>query len=167
MDRLREVLKECVRTTQWRNSNRCISPADFKRLDPGLRGDGQSQVKFSLYRPSLSQMSLNQLAAELRSLLKRFVSSETDQIGNGLLTLIGGHNTMQKPTIPEFAKTLLKPATVLGPDRVTQLLAGWAADEPLRFHQCALLDGARIERDLEFPGGARQKGSVQLFMIIG
>ena len=115
------------------------------------------QLQFLSYKPIPSEPSLNQLAVELRLLLKRFVCSQTDRIGIGLSTVIGADNTMQKPTIPEFAKTLLKPATVLGSNRVVELLTDWSEGEPLRFQQCALLDGVRIERDLEYPGGITLK----------
>lgn len=153
MDKFRELLEECVRTTQWRSSYRCITPDEFKHLYPDLRGDTQSQFEFLSYKPIPSQTSLNRLTTQLRSLLEKFISPDTDRIGLGFSAVLGEDNTLTKPTIPEFAKTLLKPATVLGPSRVTKQLAGWASDEPLRFQECALLDGVRIERDLEFPGG--------------
>ena len=153
MDKLREALEECVRTTLWTNKGQHIAPSDLRLLYRRGRSSESSRLFFELFRPKLSDPSINRLATQLRSLLVRFISSDTDRIGNGLFALMGGPGNLREPTIVEFAQTLLKPATVLGPDRVIDLLSGWVAGEPLRFHKCSLLEGVEIERELRLPEG--------------
>ena len=124
MDNLREALEECVQTTQWLNKQQRIASRDLSLLYRRRRGS-DSRL-FELFRPKQSDASINRLATQLRVLLERFVSSDTDRIGNGLFSLMGGLSTMREPTVPQFAQTLLKPTIVLGPDRVIDLLSGWA-----------------------------------------
>ena len=151
MDNLREALEECVQTTQWLNKQQRIASRDLSLLYRRRRGS-DSRL-FELFRPKQSDASINRLATQLRVLLERFVSSDTDRIGNGLFSLMGGLSTMREPTVPQFAQTLLKPTIVLGPDRVIDLLSGWATGEPLRFQECALLEGVTIEQEIKLKEG--------------
>ena len=158
MNRLREALAECVQTTQWINRPQRIGPSDLKRLY--LRGGGgENTLRLAgLFRPEPSQTSVDRLAIQLRTLFDPFVSADTDRIGNGLFALLGGHSKMREPTMPEFAQNLIKPATILGTDRVVDLLCGWANGKPLRYQECVLLEGVTIEKDLQLQEGIRLQG---------
>ena len=158
MDKLREALAECVQTTQWINRQQRIGPSDLKRFYLRRRGGENTLLLTGLFRPEPSQASVNRLAIQLRTLFEPFISPDTDQIGNGLFALLGGHPKMGEPTMPEFAHNLLRPATILGTNRVVDLLCGWADGKPLRYQECVLLEGVTIEQDLQLQEGIRLQG---------
>ena len=62
---------------------------------------------------------------------------------------------MLTPTIPTFARTVIKPAAVLGSAYVADLLGEWASGGPLRLKEYVLLEGVAIEGNITVPEGIR------------
>ena len=98
---------------------------------------------------------MDRLAMLLRALFSRFLDAETDRIGNGMFAFTGGPEKMLAPTIPRFARSIIKPATVLGSRHVADLIGTWASGGPLRLREYALLEGVEIENNITLPEGIR------------
>ena len=91
---------------------------------------------------------LNELTSALRAQLSDYVVG--NRVGNGLALMMSGRPT---PTIPEYARYLLRAAAFLGPERVALLLSSWAAGEPLAYKTCMVLSGISVDEPTSIDGG--------------
>ncbi|MCY3887791.1 MAG: hypothetical protein OXG19_08875 [Chloroflexi bacterium] len=95
-----------------------------------------------------AESPVSDLTAALRTHLEDYVAD--DRIGNGLALMMGG---LPAPSIPEYARYLVRVAALLGAERVAGLLAGWARGEPLHYRTCMVLSGLPIDRSMSMDGG--------------
>ncbi len=153
MTTLTNVLRQCVQTTRWISRRQTVGPAGLKAIFQNQRVDDYSRFVLASFRPEPQQESIAVLTDQLRVLLRQYVNPDTDRFGNGMAYLMGGVFSLRAPTLAEFAKTLLKPATLLGSNRVTDLLLSWERGGPLRYHTCVLLEGVTIDRTVNHPEG--------------
>lgn len=87
-----------------------------------------------------------------RNLLRGFIDSETDRIGNGLVNLAGG---MPEPIFKDYVPILIRASAVLGGERVAELLIGWVHGERIRYKTISLLNGVTIDKPLVLEEGLR------------
>ena len=90
-----------------------------------------------------------QLTRSLRTLLSRYILY--DNIGH----IIQGVVSSTGFPVTSFALDLVMAASILGPERVTQLLLGWVNGEPFPYRTCAVLSGVSVADPLEMHGGVR------------
>ena len=145
MRELTTALEEIVRRTRWTADRQRIGSAGIRLAYQNRRFGDNSRWTLGRFKPQTPEQQVVELATQLRRLFERFLNRDSDRIGNGLFTLMGGLSTMREPTINLFATTLITPATLLGPERVTELLVSWEQGETLRYRENALLEGVKIE----------------------
>ena len=97
--------------------------------------------------------ALRELVDSLRAVVSPFVQLESNQMGLGFFFLSGGSTSMAFPTVPAFAKLLVKGAVHLGSGYVAELVAGWASGTPMSYKTNYLLDGIRIDQPIELENG--------------
>lgn len=155
LNELRRALRECVRTARWTCDGRSIDSSALMNLYNRRRTGTNAHLNFMRYKPQLAESTINHLARLLRAMFSRYVNADTDRIGNGMFSFTGGSPKMLAPTIPRFARTVIKPAVVLGSKHMADLLDGWASGGPLRLSEYALLEGVSIEKNITLPEGIR------------
>ena len=96
---------------------------------------------------------LSDLVKSLEMILAPFLQPSTKRLGNGLFSLLGGLSSMACPTVPEFARMLVKAAAQLGSAHVGELLLGWVQGDPLCHRRSYLLDGIQIDQPIEIEDG--------------
>ena len=148
-DRLRTSLNDIVQRTKWTSDR-----------EPSVDADGLRQVykrtafssdlwflRFN-YRPQVPEVLVEELSVQLRLLFTRFMEPRQDRFGNGLFSVTGGDfKSMRHPQIVQYARDLAKPATILGVERVVELLQHWVRDGVIRIHRNAVLRGVTIDND--------------------
>ena len=98
---------------------------------------------------------LTMLVHELDRELDAYIQRETGRIGTGLVSLMGGVLDHAEPRIPDFARTLVRAAALLGPARAVEMLRGWIAGEPYRYRMVILLTGVSCDEPLALAEGVR------------
>ncbi len=118
------------------------------------RGDLGS---FLVYSVSLvvPQAHLETLVNALHAELGAFIEPDTQRLGTGLVSLMGGALEYAEPTVDEFARTLVRAGLILGPQRTVEILRGWVNDEPYRYRRMMLLTGVQCEEPLSLEEGVR------------
>ena len=96
---------------------------------------------------------LTMLVNELDRELDVYIEPETRRIGTGLVSLMGGAVDDGEPRIPDFARTLVRAAAILGPARAVEMLRGWIAGEPYRYRMVILLTGVSCDEPLALAEG--------------
>ena len=147
MERLKTVLDDTVQRTQWTNRGHTIDSAGLRKLFKRTAYDRNGISHAQSYRPQSPEESLATLASELRSLFGSNLDPEYDRVGNGLFSLTGGLFTMSAPSVAQFAEMLVKPATLLGPRRVSDLVTRWVNGEPLRYRLHGVITGIDLATD--------------------
>ena len=99
------------------------------------------------------EQPLSDLVGSLEFMLAPFLQPKTKRLGNGLFSLLGGLSSMACPTVPEFARMLVKGAAQLGSAHVSELLLGWLQGDPLCHRRSYLLEGIRIDQPIEIEDG--------------
>ena len=99
------------------------------------------------------EQPLSDLMGSLEFMLAPFLQPKTKRLGNGLFSLLGGLSSMACPTVPEFARMLVKGAAQLGSAHVSELLLGWLQGDPLCHRRSYLLEGIRIDQPIEIEDG--------------
>ena len=153
MNELKAALEACVQGSAWIYRERCIRLNDLQNVYRQRRFGTNEWWLVYLSEARAPEGKLTELVGQLRSALPEFIHPETDRIGNGLFDQTGGSFEAKEPTIIQFAKNLLKPAALLGTDRVCELITGWANGESLRFQQKVLLAGLNVEQTLMLAEG--------------
>ena len=156
MQELIDSLDNCIRQSTF-VSKRIgkIGWADYRRLFRQRRRSDTAWMYGAALELEINDAFVADLAAKLDPVLAEFVHPETGRFGNELFWLWGGAMSRARPTVAEFARTLITAAARIGAAEVVALLVGWAAGEPLRFRICALLEGAIIDEELRLPEGIR------------
>ena len=95
---------------------------------------------------------LDHILPVFRNLLRNFVDSETDRIGNGLVNLAGG---IPVPDLKDYVAILVRASAVLGGERVAELLIGWVHGEQIKYQTISLLNGVTIDKPLVLEEGLR------------
>ena len=153
MNELKAALEACVRSAAWAYRESPIGLNDLQNVYRQRRfGSNEWWIVYSS-EATAKKGELTELVRQLRSALHEFIHPETDQIGNGLFDLTVGSFKAKEPTVIQFAENLLKPATLLGAGRVSELIIGWVNGEPLRFQQKVLLEGLNVEQTLTLAEG--------------
>ena len=126
-----------------------FTSADLRNIwrSDKLRGN-ISSARYA--EPKVPEHLLTEFAKQIRQLLSDYLEPETDRIGNGLVDLMGGSPI---PKITDFAKSLIRGAAILGPERVVKLLFGWIEGEPFNYKAKALLRGVNIDQSLGLEEG--------------
>ena len=130
-----------------------INANQLPELFETWRGAGSCKYNPWLLEVHTCDQALRELIDSLRSVVSPFVRPELDQIGLGLFFLSGGTTSMAFPTVPAFAKLLVKGAGHLGSGHVAELIAGWASGAPMSYKTNYLLDGVRIDQPIEMESG--------------
>lgn len=156
MQELIDSLDNCIRQSTF-VSNRIgkIGWADYRRLFRERRWGDTTWMHWAASELEVNDALVADLAAKLDPVLAKFIHPETGRFGNGLFRLWGGPMRRARPTVAEFARTLITAAARVGAAEVVALLVGWAAGEPLRFRISSLLEGAIIDEDLHLAEGIR------------
>ena len=147
MERLKTVLDDIVQRTQWTNRGHTIDSAALKKLFKRTAYNRDGTLRALSYQPQSPEESLATLANELRSLLGSNLDPERDRVGNGMFSLTGGLFTMSAPTVAQFAELLVRPAVLLGPGRVSELVTRWGNGEPLRYRLHGVITGIDLAAD--------------------
>ena len=95
---------------------------------------------------------LDDIMPVFRDLLRDFVDSETDRIGNGLVNLAGG---IPEPELRDYVPIVVRASAVLGGHRVANLLTGWIRGERIKYQTISLLDGVTVDKWLTLKEGLR------------
>lgn len=95
---------------------------------------------------------LNHIMPVFRNLLRDFIDSETDRIGNGLVNLAGG---IREPILKDYVPILIRATAILGGQRVAELLIGWIRGERVKYQTIGLLNGVTIDKPLVLEEGLR------------
>ncbi len=111
------------------------------------RATGLDVLSIVSAKPQLQQTLLTELIVKISSLLEKFTVD--GYIGYGLTDLIGGSD----PAVAKFADMLIRAGAVLGPERVTQLVFGWADGDPLEYWTHAVLCGVSVNEALDMGNG--------------
>lgn len=90
-----------------------------------------------------------QLTSSIRILLSQYILG--DSIGHTLTGLLSSSGF----PVTSFVLDLVRAAAILGPERATKFLFGWAEGEPVFCRTCALLSGVSVDDPLEMSGGIR------------
>ncbi len=140
-----KLLTTIVQKTEFEDKNiGTFTSADLRNIwhSDKLRGNVSSA---RYVKPKVPEDLLVEFTNQIRHLLSDYLEPETERIGNGLVGLMGGLPT---PQIADFAKSLIRGAVILGPERVVKLLLGWVEGEPLHYKEKALLRGVIIDQPL-------------------
>ena len=109
----------------------------------------------SVAKAVIPEARLAEIADQLARDLEDYLEPETQRIGTGLISLMGGPLDQAEPTVTEFARTLVDAASVLGSERAIRVLRGWIAGEPYRFRMIMVLTGVRCLQPLALEEGVR------------
>ena len=153
MSDLNSALERCALDSAWIFREGLIGLDDLKSVYRRQRFGTNDWWVVSATKARVPTATLDGLVGQLRPALHELVHPETDRVGSGLFDLTGGTFEMKEPTVTQFAENLVKPAAVLGADRVADLVTGWINGEPLRFQQKALLVGLDVKRTLVLEEG--------------
>lgn len=119
------------------------------------RGGQTGRLVESVARAAIPEARVSELAERLGRELEDYVEPGKQRIGTGLIALTGGALDQAEPTVPEFARTLVDAASVLGSERAVRILRGWIGGEPYRFRMMMLLTGVRCPHTLALEEGVR------------
>ena len=103
-------------------------------------------------RAEIPDTLLDHILPVFRNLLRDFVDSETDRIGNGLVNLAGG---ILEPNLKDYVAILVRASAVLGGERVAELLINWIHGERVKYRTIYLLNGVTIDKPLALKEGLR------------
>ena len=103
-------------------------------------------------RAVIPETLIDHIMPIFRNLLRDFVDSETDRIGNGLVNLVGG---IPEPTLKDYVPILIRASAVLEGERVAELLIGWIQGEWIKYQTIILLNGVTIDKTLVLEEGLR------------
>lgn len=145
-----KLLTTIVQKTKFEDKNMgTFTSAGLRNIwrSDKLRGN-ISSARYA--EPRVPEHLLTEFTNQLRQLLSDCLELETDRIGNGLVNLMGGSPS---PEIGVFAKSLIRGAAILGPERVVKLLFGWIEGEPFHYKAKALLRGVTIDQPLGLDEG--------------
>lgn len=152
MPDLTKLLSEAVRHSSFDTpSSGVITPEQLRQFHESDLGRNPwllSKEGFIIIYSKLlcPQHLLTELLNNLRSLLKKFLSSEKDSISFGMNDVMG---VVGPVSVEEFARTLIKASALLGPDRVVELLYGWIGGRPIKHKTIVLLRGVTIDNPFE------------------
>ena len=142
-----ELLHEIVQQTSFHAGQSGVFRASqLRRLYHG------GMTLDSLNASSANPQVRDDLLAELTQLLSSLVAEFTidGHIGYGLTMLMGGSEQL---TVAKFAQIVIRAAALLGPERITRLVFGWAEGEPLRYRTNAVLCGISADQPLKLGEG--------------
>ena len=103
-------------------------------------------------RAEIPDTILDHILPVFRNLLRDFVDSETDRIGNGLVNLAGG---IPVPDLKDYVAILVRASAILEGERVAELLIGWVHGERIKYQTISLLNGVTIDKPLVLEEGLR------------
>ena len=101
-------------------------------------------------RPQIADRPHDDLTTALRTHLGKYVVD--DLIENGLAVVTGGPLNL---SLAHYAESLVRAAALSGPERVAQLLTGWARGKPLSYYNCAVFSGLLIDKPMLMDEGIR------------
>ena len=142
------------------------SVAEFREVLTQAHGHSPRTRELLAAHCSIGADSLESVARHLRKRLREYVRADEDQIGH----LIGpagtagyrtplirdfAENAFIVSTVPNFARSLIHAAAVLGSDRVAELIELWADGAPREYKVLAVLDGIHIDRPIGLDQGLR------------
>jgi len=125
-----------------------VSGQQLGQMYRTYRGDNRLYLRLAELR--LDEDLLRVLTKSLRCLLSDYI--ENDRIGNGLVNFLGG---ITEPSVLDYTRDLVRVAAILGPERLGQLLYGWAKGEPIRYGVSAVLSGLSVDEPLVMGRGIR------------
>ena len=102
------------------------------------------EIRMPPIQPQVPEGLILKLTQQLRFVLDQFIID--DRIGNGFAYFVGGTVAI---TVADFALELVRAAALLGPEQATQVLYGWAQDEPVPYRSCAVLSGVTVDQSME------------------
>ena len=145
-----KLLTTIVQKTRFEHKSiGTFTPADLRNIWRSDKSRG-SISSATHAEPKVPEYLLTEFTNQLRHLLSDYLEPETDRIGNGLVNPMGGFITLE---ITYFAKSLIRGAVILGPERMVKLLLGWVEGEPLHYKEKALLCGVTIDQPLGLKEG--------------
>lgn len=103
-------------------------------------------------RAVIPETLLDQIISIFRNILRDFLDSDTDRVGNGLVNLAGG---IREPILEDYVAILIRASAVLGGERVANLLVGWIRGERIKYQTISLLNGVTIDSPLMLEEGLR------------
>ena len=154
MRELTELLEATLRETRF-DAGPYGSFTGLEMRAIQTQGNRSRQLIAGNAKAVIPEARLAQLAERLADELQDYVESESQRVGTGLISLMGGALDQAEPTITEFARTLVDAASILGPVRAVEILQGWTAGEPYRFRMNMILTGVRCDRPLVLEEGVR------------
>lgn len=102
---------------------------------------------------------MSQLEGTLRQVLNDFVDPETDRIGHVFPTAVNNSSySKSRPDgllderntspLPDFSRSLVQAAAIMGVERVMKLLMDWKRGEPIRLYLSTVLNNLFLETSL-------------------
>ncbi len=119
------------------------------------RGDPTGQYMVNTAKVVVPDALLAGLVERLDPELQAYIEPDTQRIGTGLVSLMGGALDSAEPKVTDFARTLVRAAAMLGSARAVRILRGWIAGEPYHYRMMVLLTGVRCEQPLALEEGVR------------
>lgn len=99
-------------------------------------------------QPVVPDSLQSELVACLESILGQFIVD--GEVGNGFARALGGWLTIDTSSL---ARDSMKAVAILGPEKVAQLLRGWAAGEGIAYRHHMVLSGATVDEPFSIDGG--------------
>ncbi|MYB60260.1 MAG: hypothetical protein F4X69_02645 [Gemmatimonadetes bacterium] len=123
----------------------------FRRFH--IKGDLAGQYIVDTAKTCVPDALCARLVEKLALELQAFINPETQRIGTGLVSLMGGALDSAEPTITEFSRNLVRAAAMLGSAHAVQILQDWIAGEPYHFRMKVLLTGVQCDQPLALAEG--------------
>ena len=142
-----------------------IGPEHLRQMIAEARQDDREAQRAQSARVCLTDELESHLAGSIRAALSSCHDPKSDCVGHAFpMRGAGPGSSTAWPTgiythshassINRFSATIIKWAAVLGIDRVTDLLAGWARGEPLTYRTCAVI-GLTLNKPIEPASGIK------------
>ena len=156
MDNLIDALKKAVFTSTFQSQRLGNRDANgFAELFEALKWNCLEVSSMVSTKVRTNDKAMSELVEHLNPVLAPFLRPNSNRIGNGLFFLVGGMSSMALPTVPEFARLLVRAGALLGCGHVAELVSGWVSGDPLWYKHNLLLDGIQIDQPIELENGVR------------
>ncbi len=168
MTELATLLVQALPATQFRAAGgTTYSTGELRQTIAQARwGAPETQEALSARPETAGNDAIARVVEYLRNWLNEYIDPDTDRIGHSIPiigydpTVIGYSPDLAEQyhassSLPRLAGSLIRAATVLGPDPTARLLSQWANTRSWRFRICVLLDGVHVEDCLESDLGLR------------
>ena len=148
------------------DESQVLTAEDLQRTNTTATWDSSERQKTPFIRTRVPAHLLADIQTYLHKLLSDYINDNTHQFGHSFPAFgceanrvnfksDGSTEQIRISTVENFALGLIKSAAILGANRVTDLLRGWVAGNPFRYHTYDVLYGISTNHELELSNGIR------------